>query len=125
CAPATKPGFCARVRPLSEIITRQELARINATAFNTTVGTIAALPTIGLVLSPAEVPGLYRLGASEQAVLAEMIAVLGADTIRVGLEAETSKVGAPQFLHVEVRDYNIPAPELSVFSVSASNGPVD
>src|SRR6185436_16924704 len=75
CAPATKPAFCARVRPLSEIITRQELARINPPA-GTTLAAVAALPTIGLDLAPAEATGLYRLGAAEQAVLAEMIASL-------------------------------------------------
>src|SRR5262249_55940107 len=73
---------------------------------------LGALPTVGLNLVEAELHGLWRLPAAEQAVLAEMSTVLGADTIRVGLDSEIQPnpaVGVNNPVNqIQLRDFNLP-----------------
>jgi hypothetical protein len=111
CPPgATTPNFCTRVHPLSEIISRESLGNININPNFTrkTREQIGALPTIGLTLTEAELRGLWRLPPAEQAVLTEMIGVLGAGTIRIGLDSEIHKDPASVINQVRLRDYNLP-----------------
>jgi hypothetical protein len=112
------PLFCARIQRLDEVVTRPTRDFLGATA--------RPLPVVGLDLVPGELPLLWRFAPAEQAVLAEIIQVLGGDNIRLGFEGNIAKTSITQFRRIVLRDLNLPTAftRLGVDSVAPAIGTV-
>ena len=91
----------------NQILTEDNIAKL--LLFTTTREEIAALPTVGVDLIRAEAADIWRLDPSGQAVLAEMSAVLGASSIKLGLDAVIAPTDTTTTRQVRLETLNLPA----------------